>query len=125
MNCPDCNSIPKKHGKDRKGNQRFRCLACGKTYLEPKNKPLGVMRLSEEKALLCLNLLVEGNSIRSTERIANVHRDTVLSLLKIVGKKCMAIEEKYIRNVKVDDVQIDEIWGFIEMKEKTKKKKAL
>ena len=94
MNCPDCNSLPKKHGKDRKGNQRFRCLGCGKTYIEPQNKPLGEMRLSEEKALLCLNLLVEGNSIRSTERIANAHRDTILNLLKVVGEKCLWISRK-------------------------------
>ena len=125
MNCPNCNSLSKKNGKDRNGNQRFKCLACGKRFAEPKEKNLGNMILAEEKALMCLNLLVEGNSIRSTERITGVHRDTVLTLLEIVGKKCMAIEEKYIRDVKVDDVQIDEIWGFIEMKEKTKKKKAV
>ena len=119
MNCPECNSLPKKHGKDRKGNQRFRCLACGKTFVEPKDKPLGVMRLPEEKALLCLQLLVEGNSIRSTERIANVHRDTILNLLEIVGKKCLWIQENLVKNVKVTDVQADEIWAFVGMKQKT------
>ncbi len=119
MNCPNCNSLPKKHGKDRNGNQRFRCLACGKTYTEPKDKPLGVMRLSEEKALMCLNLLVEGMSIRSVERVTNVHRDTIISLLKTVGKKCLAIQETLIKNVKVTDVQADEIWAFIGMKQKT------
>lgn len=119
MNCPNCNSLPKKHGKDRKGNQRFRCLACGKTYVEAKDKPLGEMRLSEEKALLCLNLLVEGNSIRSTERIANVHRDTILNLLEVVGKKCLWIQENLVTGVKVADVQADEIWAFVGMKQKT------
>ena len=77
------------------------------------------MRLSEEKALLCLNLLVEGNSIRSTERITNVHRDTILNLLKVVGKKCLAIQENLVKNVKVADVQADEIWSFVGMKQKT------
>jgi len=109
----------KKHGKDRKGNQRFRCLACGKTYVEPKDKPLGVMRLSEEKALLCLHLLVEGNSIRSTERITNVHHDTIISLLETVGEKCLWIQENLVKGVKVADVQADEIWAFIGMKQKT------
>lgn len=117
MNCPDCNSLPKKHGKDRKGNQRFRCLACGKTYtanerLENKNLPI-------EKIELVIKLLVEGNSIRSTERITNVHRDTILRLLETVGKKCLAIQENLVRNVKVTDVQADEIWAFVGMKQKT------
>lgn len=118
MNCPECNSLPKKHGKDRKGNQRFRCLACGKTYIEPKDKPLGAMRLPEEKALLCLQLLVEGNSVRSTERITNVHRDTIIRLLETVGERCLMLQETLVKNVKVTDVQADEIWAFIGMKQK-------
>ena len=119
MNCPNCNSLPKKHGKDRNGNQRFRCLACGVTYIEPKDKPLGSMILAEEKALMCLNLLVEGMSIRSIERITNVHRDTVIKLLETVGEKCLKIQENLIKNVKVVDVQADEIWAFVGMKQKT------
>lgn len=125
MNCPTCESLVKKHGKDRYGNQRFRCLNCNKTYSEPKDKPLGEMRLSEEKALLCLNLLVEGNSIRATERIANVHRDTILNLLEVVGKKCLWIQENLVKNVKVADVQADEIWAFVGMKQKTANRQGL
>jgi transposase-like protein/IS1 family transposase len=125
MNCPNCQSLTKKHGKDRHGNQRFRCLACGKTSTEPKNKPLGSMYLAEDKALMCLNLLVEGNSIRSIERITGVHRDTVLSLLETVGKKCIAIQENLVRNVKVKFLQADEIWSFIAMKDKQKHAKEI
>jgi transposase-like protein/IS1 family transposase len=119
MNCPNCNSLAKKHGKDRNGNQRFRCLACGKTYIEPKDKPLGNMYLSEEKAIQCLKALVEGNSIRSTERMTDVNRNTILSLIETVGKKCLWIQENLVKNVKVSDVQADEIWAFIGMKQKT------
>jgi transposase-like protein/IS1 family transposase len=119
MNCITCESLGKKNGKDRNGNQRFKCLACGKTYLEPKNKPLGNMYLAEEKAIMCLKLLVEGNSIRSTERITDVHRDTIISLLKTVGEKCLWIQENLVQNVKVTDVQADEIWAFVGMKQKT------
>ena len=119
MNCPNCDSLSKKNGKDRNGNQRFKCLACGKRFNEPKDKPLGSMYLSEEKALMCLNLLVEGTSIRATERITNVNRNTILSLLETVGKKCLWIQENLVKNVKVADVQADEIWAFIGMKQKT------
>lgn len=78
------------------------------------------MILSEEKALLRLKLLVEGNSIRSTERITGVHRDTVLSLLETVGKKCLWIQENLVKGVKVKFIQADEIWSFVAMKDKTK-----
>jgi len=87
MNCTTCNTEAKRHGKDRNGYQRFRCVPCAKTFMEPREKMLNSMYLSEDKALLCLQLLVEGTSIRSIERITGVHRDTVLSLLETVGKK--------------------------------------
>ena len=32
-------------GKDRKGNQRFRCKDCGVTWVESQPKPLGDMRV--------------------------------------------------------------------------------
>ena len=124
MQCPTCQKEAKKHGKDRKGNQRFKCHFCIITFTEPRNKPLDNMRLDFNKALLVLNLLAEGNSIRSTERITQVHRDTILNLLVLVGQKCERFLENRIQNIKVKDVQADEIWTFVSMKEKTLKAKS-
>lgn len=125
MNCPQCDQLSKKDGKDRKGDQRFKCTECGRRFTLPKDKLLGAMILSEEKALLCLNLLVEGNSVRSTERITGVHRDTILSLLETVGKKCIWIQESLVKNVKVGCVEADEIWSYVAMKDKTKHAKDI
>lgn len=120
MNCQHCDGETKRFGKDRKGNQRFRCLSCGKTFTTPQDKPLDEMRLPIEKAVMVLRLLVEGNSIRSTERVTGVEKKTIISLLVKVGEKCERLFEKYMRNVKVSDVQADEIWGFVQMKNKTR-----
>jgi transposase-like protein/IS1 family transposase len=117
MNCPECNSLPKKYGKNNKGIQRFRCLNCGRIYLAKDG--LEGRRLSAEKIELIFKLLVDGNSIRAIERITDVHRDTVLSLLKTVGERCLMLQETLVKNVKVADVQADEIWAFIGMKQKT------
>src|SRR5438876_10355874 len=125
MNCPKCDNLSKKDGKDRHGDQRFKCTECGKRFSLPKEKLLSGMILSEEKALLCLNLLVEGNSVRSTERITGIHRDTVLRLLETVGKKCIWIQESLVKNVQVGFVEADEIWSFVAMKERTKAAKEI
>ena len=70
----------KKHGHDRKGNQRFRCLDCGKTWVEETVKPLGNMRISLEKAALALGMLLEGMSIRATMRLTGLDRNTICDL---------------------------------------------
>ncbi len=124
MDCLTCNGLTKKFGKDRKGFQRFRCLKCQKVSVEPRAKPLGEMRLSVEKALAVIQHLVEGCSIRSTERITGVEKRTILSLLETVGERCEKLQSDRIHGVPAWDVQADEIWGYVQMKEKTKTKRG-
>ena len=69
MTCHSCRIECKRHGRDRKGNQRFQCRQCSKTFLEPQEKPLDGMYLRMEKAELVLSLLLEGNSISSVVRL--------------------------------------------------------
>jgi transposase-like protein len=76
------------------------------------------MYLPIQKAEMVLRLLLEGNSISSVERITEVHHTTILKLLVIAGEKCERILGDKIRNVPVRDVQADEIWSFIQKKEK-------
>ena len=114
--CPSPSRI-KKMGKDRKGNQRFRCLTCRKSFSERPERPLGAMQLPLDKALLCLHLLCEGNAVRSIERIVDVDKKTILKLLVQVGEGCERMLSETIQAVPVQDVQADELWTFIGAKQ--------
>ena len=69
MRCPECSVRCKRFGKHRNGLQRYRCNYCRKTYTEEHKRPLGAMTVPMEKATLALQLLIEGTSVRSAERI--------------------------------------------------------
>jgi transposase-like protein/IS1 family transposase len=125
MQCPACQNEARKFGRDRAGNQRYQCQACRKTFSDRPARPLKEMRLPLDKAILCLQLLTEGNSIRATVRISGVAKDTVIALLVTVGEKCEALLRKSLQAVPAKDVQSDEIWSFVGMKEKTKTRKQL
>ena len=112
-------------GRDRYGNPRRKCKDCGATYGIIPERPLGNMRLPLDKATLCLQLLTEGNSVRSTERVTLVHRDTIMKLLRKAGEKCEGLLSRMIAQVPCKDVQADEIWSFVGMKEKTKTRKQV
>lgn len=118
MTCHNCKTQCKKFGKDRKGHQRFRCRQCSKTFTEPHNGHLAGMYLPMEKAAFVLKLLVEGVSVRSIERLTDVHRDTILKLLVAAGERCERLLEDRVRQVPVKDVECDEMWGFSGCKEK-------
>lgn len=120
MTCPNCQSQARKFGKHRNGLQRFRCVLCGKTFTEEHATPLDDMRIPFAKAEMILKMMVEGMSIRSIERLTEVHRDTIMRLLTLAGERCEKLMEKKISKLPVSDVQADEIWGFVGMKEKSK-----
>ena len=82
------------------------------------------MYLPADKAALCVKLLVEGNSLRSVERITGVALRTLLSLLVKTGEKCEQLMSEKIKGIHVRDVQADEMWGFVQMKEKTRKRQG-
>src|ERR1019366_6313017 len=124
MNCETCNVPAKKFGKDRKGQQRYRCPQCRKTFIEIKPRPLGDMILAEDKAISVLQHLVEGCSVRTTSRITGVHPRTILNLLSLAGEKCEQLMAERIRGLRVKEVQCDELWGYVGMKEKTKAKQG-
>lgn len=112
-------------GRDRQGNVRRRCKTCGKVLSIVPPRPLGRMRISLEDATLVLSLLTEGSSIRSAERVSGIHRDTICKLLRLAGEKCEALLSRLVKQVPVADVQCDELWSFVKMKEKTKNRKQL
>jgi transposase-like protein/IS1 family transposase len=109
-----------KRGKDRKGNQRMKCLVCGKYFVAEGARPLGDMRISMKQATIVLGMLLEGMSIRACERITGIHRDTIDNLILTVGERCQNFLNAKVRDVEVSDVQADEIWSFVGMKEKTR-----
>src|SRR5437879_8586914 len=118
MTCHSCRIECKRHGRDRKGTQLFKCRQCSKTFLEPQVNHLDGMYLPIEKAELVLRLLLEGNSVSSVERITDIHHTTILKLLVLAGEKCERIMAQKIVNVPVRDVEFDELWNFVGKKEK-------
>jgi IS1 family transposase len=75
-------------------------------------------RLSTEKRAQLVSLLVEGNSLRATSRISGVAFNTVLKFVADVGKAAAIYQDKVLRGLKCQRVQVDEIWAFCYAKDK-------
>ena len=117
MTCEACTVACQRFGRHRNGLRRFRCPQRLKTYTEAHNRVLDTMYISQDRAVLALQLLLEGNSIRSTERITGMDRNTIMSLVVKAGERCKTLMVSKVVNLLVSDVQADEIWGFVEKKE--------
>ncbi len=75
-------------------------------------------RLSIQDRARILGVLVEGNSMRATSRLADVSINTVTKLLVDVGTACSEYQDKSLRNLSCKRIQCDEIWSFCYSKEK-------
>jgi len=75
-------------------------------------------KLNKERQAQIVRVLCEGNSIRSTARITNSAVNTVVKLLREVGKACLEYQDKAMHNLPCKKLQCDEIWSFVYSKDK-------
>jgi len=74
--------------------------------------------LPRSKQLAALGALVEGNSVRATERMVDVHRDTIIRLMVKVGTGCACLMNETMVDLTGTRFELDEIWGFVGKKQR-------
>ncbi len=75
-------------------------------------------KLTTEKRCAVVSALVEGCSIRSTVRMTGVAKNTVTKLLVDMGQVCSDFQDRTLRNLTCQRLQLDEIWSFCHSKAK-------
>ena len=74
------------------------------------------LKISQQEQ--ALTALVEGNSIRSVERLTGCHRDTIMRLMVRVGEGCERLMDERLRGLtRCKKIQVDELWGYIGKKQ--------
>jgi IS1 family transposase len=76
-------------------------------------------KLGIDEKVSAVGMLCEGNSIRSVERMTGIHRDTVMRLGVRMGEGCQRIMDDKMRNLSCKLIQVDEVWGYVGMKQRT------
>lgn len=111
MECKNCKRKDKqiKAGKTKAGSQMYKCKHCGKRYTpKPKERCY-----SEEIKKQAIKLYMEGNSGRAVGRILKISKNTCLYWIKKYAKK---IETKKVANERVNVIEMDELYSFVERK---------
>lgn len=113
VTCKDCDLKCQSIGKHRNGLRRFRCPKCRKSYTEPHRRTLDRMYIRQDHAVLALQLLLEGNSLRSTQRITGLDVNTIMTLLVKAGERCQTLMDTRLRALKIKHLELDEIWTYV------------
>ncbi len=75
-------------------------------------------KLKLDQQVSVVSALVEGNSIRSIERMTGIHRDTIMRLGVRVGEGCKVLLDREMRDFPRQDIQVDEIWAYVGKKQR-------
>lgn len=70
-----------------------------------------------EKRVQIIAALVDGTSIRATERMVDANRQTIMFLGVEVGEGCAALLDRMVRGLNCSRLELDEIWSFVRKKQ--------
>ena len=102
-----------KAGKTRKGVQRFKCQTCGKYFVETTGTIFYRKRTPEHEILETLAFLAEGNRISSLTRVKRHKEDTILSWLREAAQHSEAVEDRLMKDFRIQRGQLDGLWAYV------------
>jgi transposase-like protein/IS1 family transposase len=106
--CVKAGSFGKRHV------QRWKCTSCKNRFSEPHAKLTRDTFLSQpDAAMHALKCLLEGCSIRSTERLTGLNRNTIMRLLLVAGEGAARVMDARMQNLSTRYLQVDEIWCYV------------
>jgi IS1 family transposase len=65
-----------------------------------------------------ISALCEGVSIRATERLTGINRNTIMRLGVRVGEGCAVVHGRLMRDLRVSRIELDEVWSFVKKKKR-------
>jgi transposase-like protein/IS1 family transposase len=98
--------------------QLYRCEWCGKIFSETQGTVFFGLKTPEATVYQALACLAEGMGIRATARVFGVKPEDILRWLRRAGQHCEQVSAYLMRNLHVEQAQLDELWTFVRKKEK-------
>jgi hypothetical protein len=94
----------------------LRCNTCATHFAETRETVFFDLRTSEEKVMMALKMLLVRVDLAGICFVLGVTEETVLAWLRRAAHQADAINRHLLRALPVTQVQLDEMWNFIERK---------
>jgi transposase-like protein len=91
----------------------FLCRTCGKAFSSRTGTAFFDLRSRKKKILMGLRLLAEGLGLRATSRVLEIKLDTIRKWLAVAALHCEQVSDMLLRDLKLSQVQVDELWTFV------------
>jgi len=108
--------------KERKGpNHRalMLCRSCGHCFSETHGTPFFGLKTPMEEVIRTLALIPERGSIRAAARYTGHKPNTIIDWIDVAGQHTREVNDMFLAEMELTQVQVDEIWTFIKKRRKT------
>jgi len=91
----------------------FQCKLCGEQFSETRDTVFFDLRTAEERVIIVLKLLLCKVELTSISFAMGVTEETILEWLQRAAEKAAEINHHLLREVKVTQIELDELWSFV------------
>ena len=100
-----------------KNNRRMLyCTTCKSRFSETKCTAFFGSKYSTETIGKIIRTTAEGVGVRATARILELDKDAVNRVILKAGEHCMRVLDNLLVQLGLTEIQLDELWSFIEKK---------
>ncbi|MEW6738011.1 MAG: hypothetical protein AB1489_42435, partial [Acidobacteriota bacterium] len=101
----------------KSGKRRiFHCNVCQRRFAETSDTVFYDLRTREERVMMALKMLLEKVDLAGISFVLGVKAETVLHWLGRAAEKAAEINAALMKELLVEQVQVDEMWNFISRK---------
>ena len=108
----------RRNGHNSAGNQRYHCLYCNTYFVETKHTPLYHSHITRSQVEELAKFSAENVSIRAVSRIIGLPRATISRYYRRFGEHAKYLNESHTTNISPGECEMDEIWSYIQKKQK-------
>lgn len=91
----------------------YECLRCSQQFSGRYDSVFSGFHTDEQTIYRVLKALSEGIGIRAAARIFDLDKKTVVLILERAAEHCKRVSEQLIKNYRMDECQLDELWSFV------------
>lgn len=111
--CPHCRGTSVHRNGTNRGQQRWRCGDCGKTFGATLGTPLYRLRTPLGKVVEALRFMMLRGSLSAAAEFTGHKRGTIRRWLLLALAQTQAVEEVLVKELELDEVEVDAFWSFV------------
>ena len=113
--CPRCGAVHvAKEGHTPKGQQRWQCRGCGKTFGPPLGTPLYRLHTPATEVARSLLVVMRRGSLSAAEELTGHQDETLGRWLRAAAAHADALTDALVAELHLTAVEVDAFWSFVQ-----------